>query len=161
MNSWTRTILPIAVWVLVCMAGGALSGYVSGTGTSDWYQSLTKPAFMPPSWAFGVVWPILYVMMGIGAGLIWSKEVQNKPVQNAIALFSVQLFLNLLWSPLFFGLHRMGWALVEILVLWAAIALTIRAFWKVRPIASMLLWPYLLWVSFATLLNASLYSLNH
>lgn len=161
MNSWAKTISPVVVWVVVCMAGGALSAYVSGSGTNDWYQSLTKPSFMPPSWAFGVVWPILYVMMGIGAGLIWSKGVQKQLVRSAIALFSVQLFLNLLWSPLFFGLHRMGWALVEILVLWAAIALTIRAFWKVRPIASMLLWPYLLWVSFATLLNASLYSLNH
>lgn len=161
MNSRAKTILPVVVWVVVCMAGGGLSAYVSGSGPDEWYQSLTKPAFMPPSWAFGVVWPILYLMMGVGAGLIWSKGVKNQVVRNAIVLFSIQFFLNLLWSPLFFGLHRIGWALVEIIVLWAAIALTLRAFWKVQPIASILLWPYLLWVSFATVLNATLYSLNH
>lgn len=155
------TGLKIAAMIALCLAIGSVSGYVSGSsGGGDWYQSLTRPIITPPSWLFGVVWPILYVLMGIAAGLVWAKGFSRKSVQWAMLGFVVQLMLNGLWSPLFFGLHRIDWALLEVLVLWVAIAVTEAAFWKIRPAAAILLWPYLAWVSFAVALNAMFWTLN-
>jgi tryptophan-rich sensory protein len=155
------TGLKIATMVVLCLIVGGVSGYVSGTsGTGDWYQSLTKPYITPPSRLFGVVWPVLYILMGISAGLIWAKGFSRKPVWQAMLVFIVQLLLNGLWSPLFFRLHRIDWALLEIIVLWIAIAVTEALFWKIRRSAAILLWPYLAWVSFAVVLNAMFWKLN-
>ncbi len=156
-----QMILRIVVMIGLSLVVGSISGYVSGAGgSSAWYQSLVKPSFTPPSPLFGIVWPILYVMMGVAAGLIWSRGLSQRPVRRALVLFLIQLILNGIWSPLFFGLHRIDWALLTIIVLWIVIASTEMAFAKVSKLAAMLLWPYLAWVSFAVTLNAMFWKLN-
>ena len=108
----------------------------------------------------GIVWPILYVMMGVAAFLIWRKGIGSRQVRTALGLFLVQLVLNGLWTPIFFGLHMMGLALAEIILLWLAILATIVGFWRLSKVAACLLIPYILWVSFAIALNAALWNLN-
>jgi tryptophan-rich sensory protein len=127
---------------------------------NTWYADLSRPSFTPPDWTFGVVWPILYIMMGISAFMIWNKGFSNRQVKVALGLFILQLVLNGLWTPIFFGLHMMGLALVEIILLWVAIIMTIFAFWRISRAAAYLLLPYILWVSFAIVLNAALWYLN-
>lgn len=126
----------------------------------SWYNTLNKPFFTPPSWLFGPAWTILYVLMAISAVLIWKKGLQKKEVKNALKLFGIQLVLNLIWSPIFFGLHNIFLGLVIIIVMWIFILKTIQAFAKVNKLASYLLYPYLAWVTFATVLNFSVWILN-
>jgi tryptophan-rich sensory protein len=125
----------------------------------DWYATLVKPAFNPPAWVFAPVWTLLYLMMGIAAWLVW-RERGVPRAAPAFALFLVQLALNAAWSWLFFGLHRIAWALVDLAALWLAIGATLLAFWSHRPLAGLLLVPYFLWVSFAALLNFEFWRLN-
>lgn len=120
-----------------------------------WYDQLIKPALNPPSWVFGPAWTVLYVLMAVAAVLVWRKKKWN-----ALAIFGVQLALNLIWTPLFFGLHSPSWAFVDIVLLWGAIVWTIVAFSKVSKTAAWLLAPYILWVSFAAYLNFSIWLLN-
>jgi tryptophan-rich sensory protein len=127
---------------------------------TTWYSDLSRPSFTPPDWTFGVVWPILYVMMGISAFLIWERGINKRQVKVALGLFVIQLVLNGLWTPIFFGLHMIAIALFEIVLLWAAILLTILAFWRISKAAAFLLFPYILWVSFAVVLNAAFWYLN-
>lgn len=125
----------------------------------EWYAALTKPAWNPPNWIFGPVWGLLYLLMAIAAWLVW-RESGFSGAGLPLAIFGIQLVLNAAWSWIFFGLHALGIALVEILILWAAILWTMLAFWKVSPISGVLLVPYLLWVTFASFLNFNLWSLN-
>jgi tryptophan-rich sensory protein len=155
-----KKIINIIVWVIICLAVSILGGLFSKDSLYDWYNELEKPEFTPPDWAFGVVWPVLYILMGISASIVWQQGIHRKEVKTAVIIFFVQLFLNLLWTPIFFGLHLIGLALVEITFLWCAIFLTIVAFWKVKRLAALLLIPYILWVTFAVVLNASLFKLN-
>lgn len=126
----------------------------------NWYNTLSKPFFTPPAWLFGPAWTFLYVLMAVSAFLVWRKRTTKKKVKEALKVFVIQLVLNLAWSPIFFGLHDIFLALLLILVLWYLILLTIREFYKIDKIASYLLWPYLVWVSFATILNFSVWYLN-
>lgn len=126
----------------------------------NWYNTLSKPFFTPPAWLFGPAWTFLYVLMAVSAFLVWRKRTTKKKVKEALKVFVIQLVLNLAWSPIFFGLHDIFLALLLILVLWYLILLTIREFYKIDKIASYLLWPYLVWVSFATILNFSVWCLN-
>ena len=146
--------------VSVCLLTGFLGSFATRNSTTTWYAQLSRPSFTPPDWTFGVVWPVLYVMMGISAFLIWNMGIDKQQVKVALSVFSLQLILNGLWTPLFFGLHLIGLALVEIIMMWAAILLTILTFWRVSKPAALLLLPYILWVSFAVVLNASLFLLN-
>jgi benzodiazapine receptor len=146
--------------VSVCLLTGFLGSLATRNSIATWYAQLSRPSFTPPDWTFGVVWPALYVIMGISAFLIWNKGLERSKVKVALGIFAVQLILNGLWTPIFFGLHLIGLALVEIVMLWGAILLTILAFWRVSKTAALLLVPYILWVSFAVLLNASLFLLN-
>lgn len=139
---------------------GFLGSYATRNSVTTWYAKLSRPYFTPPDWTFGVVWPILYVMMGISAFLIWNKGLDKREVKLALVIFGLQLILNGLWTSIFFGLHLIGLALVEIVIMWAAILLTIFVFWRVSKTAALLLLPYILWVSFAIILNASLFLLN-
>jgi tryptophan-rich sensory protein len=146
-----------------CIAGVLLVGFTSGiataSGMNGWYDTLQKPFFNPPSWVFGPAWTALYILMGIGLYLI--LQTPKSEVRTAVLLiFGVQLFLNFAWSFLFFYFHRPGIALVEIVTLWAFILFMILQFHKLSPTAAYLQLPYLLWVSFATVLNASLWYLN-
>jgi tryptophan-rich sensory protein len=122
----------------------------------DWYPTIAKPAWTPPSWLFGPVWTILYAMMGVAAWLVWRRVGWS----GALVWFAIQLALNATWSPVFFGLHRLGLALVNIGLLWLAILGTTIAFWRVAPVAGGLFVPYLAWVSFATALNFAIWQLN-
>lgn len=125
-----------------------------------WYQSLAKPAWNPPSWIFGPVWTTLYFLMAVAAWLVWRTAGWSGRGGTALAVFLGQLVLNGMWSWLFFGLYRPGWAFAEILLLWIAILATIVLFWRIRPLAGALLLPYLAWVSFAAVLNGTLWRMN-
>ncbi|MCU0303913.1 MAG: tryptophan-rich sensory protein [Thermoanaerobaculales bacterium] len=156
MNATFKLVLAI----IIPLAVGGLSGYATSGGVADWYPTLVKPGFNPPAWVFGPVWTVLYLMMGVAAYLVWRRGLDTEGVRIALTAFVVQLALNGLWSVLFFGLRSPGLALVEIVVLWITIAGTTALFHRVVPAAAVLLLPYLAWVSFAALLNASLWWLN-
>jgi len=136
---------------------------VAATGAlfppNDWYASLTRPSYAPPNWVFGPVWTVLYLMIAISGWLVWrSPEPTSK--RAAMTAFGIQLLLNAAWSALFFGMHQPAWSLVEICFLWLAILATILIFRRHSSTASLLLIPYLVWVSFATVLNYGFWSLN-
>jgi tryptophan-rich sensory protein len=152
--------IKLAISVAVPLAVGGFSGFATARGVSTWYPTLVKPSFNPPAWVFGPVWTLLYVMMGIAAFLVWRKGLDADGVRVALTIFAVQLALNGLWSILFFGLQAPGWALAEIILLWISIGITTVFFWRVIPSAGALLLPYWAWVSFASVLNASLWWLN-
>ncbi|MBU0546547.1 tryptophan-rich sensory protein [Patescibacteria group bacterium] len=141
-----------------------LAGFVGAFATTPaipgWYSTLIKPNFNPPSWIFGPVWTALYTLMGISLYLVWSKGFHTKNVKPAVQLFVVHLVFNSLWSIAFFGLKNIALALLIIIILWTMIAYLIKLFWKINKKASYLLIPYILWVSFATVLNYSIWILN-
>lgn len=138
-----------------------LSGVLfTDTGESSWFQQLQKPAWNPPSWLFGPVWTTLYILMGFAFYLVWKSDAPQKVKRPAMALWVVQLVLNFLWTLIFFGAHEPGWALVEIIVLWIAILLTIFAFARINKPAAWLMVPYISWVSFASILTATIWHLN-
>jgi benzodiazapine receptor len=148
-----RGLLGLVGWVVLCFAAAAIgANFAPGT----WYAALAKPPWNPPNWIFGPVWTTLYLLMGVAAWLVWRA---HGPVW-ALGLFVAQLLLNAAWSWLFFGRHRPDLALLDIAALWLAIAATVVAFWRVRPLAGALLLPYLAWVSFAVLLNAEIWRRN-
>ncbi|CAM3963862.1 TspO/MBR family protein [Flavobacterium weaverense] len=157
MNNVTR-ILSIVVG---CLVIGYFSGIVTRSAITDWYPTLIKPSFNPPNWIFAPVWSALYIMMGVAAGLVWNKiEFQKEAVKKALIFFVIQLGLNALWSYLFFGLHNPMLAGLEIIVLWLMIYETYVQFSKINKIAGYLFLPYIAWVSFAAVLNASIWWLN-
>lgn len=150
----------LLISVIICQLAGAIGSIFTSSSLESWYFLLEKPTFNPPSWVFFPVWTTLYTLMGISLYLVWEKGIQQKEVKAGIFLFGLQLGLNILWSFLFFGLQSPYHAFLEILLLWLAILLTAIQFWKVSKAASMLLIPYLLWVSFAALLNYQIWVLN-
>lgn len=125
---------------------------------AEWYLSISKPTWNPPSWVFGPVWSALYTLMGVAAWRVWRRP--HAESGSALSLWWTQLALNALWSPLFFGMKRLDLALLEILVLLAAIVATTRAFWRIDRVSGVLFAPYIAWVGFAALLNFSLWQLN-
>lgn len=145
--------------IVICFSAAGLGGLATATGLETWYGGLTKPTWNPPNWVFGPVWSVLYLMMAIAAWLVWRKTTWPEN-RWAMGLFTLQLGLNSLWSILFFGFHRPGLAAIEIIALWSAILATIVAFWKHSKVAGGLLVPYLMWVSFATVLNVTIWHLN-
>ena len=152
--------LKIIIAVIIILSLGIGSGFIGGSPQSQWYEQLVKPSFQPPSWVFGPAWTILYTLMGIAVALIWNMPADVVGRNKALKLFIYQLILNLVWTPLFFGLQRPDIALVIIIGMWGFIFLTIRAFYKLNKTAAYLLIPYIAWVSFATLLNTSIVYLN-
>ncbi len=157
MNKYVK----ILIFVVTCLAVGYLSSIVTRSSVATWYPTLVKPSFNPPNWAFPVAWTTLFVFMGIAAGLVWDKiEIKKGEVQNALLFFFLQLALNALWSFLFFGLKNPMLALIEIILLWLMIYETYMKFNKIDKIAGYLFVPYLLWVSFAIILNGNIWWLN-
>lgn len=156
MSNLAKLLIALAVPLAV----GGLSGYATSSGVATWYPTLVKPPFNPPAWVFGPVWTLLYLMMGAAAFLVWRRGMDADGVKAALAAFTVQLALNGLWSLLFFGLRSPGLALVDIALLWLAIGAAVWLFWRVVPAAGLLLLPYWAWVSFAAVLNGSIWSLN-
>ncbi|MBI2233281.1 MAG: tryptophan-rich sensory protein [Candidatus Aenigmarchaeota archaeon] len=148
----------VIVMVVVAELAGVIGSVFTLPAIGSWYASLVKPWFTPSSWVFGPVWTTLYALMGIAAGIVWHTKAEKR--QTALNLYFGQLGLNVIWSLLFFGLRSPLYALGEIVVLWIAIALTIRAFYPISKNAAMLLVPYILWVTVATALNAGVWLLN-
>lgn len=152
-HSATKDKLSLLGWIILTFAAPAAAAL---TPPGPWYQGLHKPAWNPPAWLFAPVWTCLYLGMAVAAWLVWRKGGPR----SALGLYLVQLALNAAWTPVFFGAHQLGAGLAVILALWVAIALTLRAFWRVSRPAGLLLAPYLAWVSFATCLNFALWRLN-
>jgi benzodiazapine receptor len=151
----------IAIALLVCLAVGYSASTVTRPSVESWYPTIVKPFFNPPNWIFMPVWTLLYVLMAIAAGLVWDKiKEQNEEVKKALLFFIIQLTLNAIWSYLFFGLKNPLLALIEIALLWLMIYETYLKFTKINKIAGYLLIPYLAWVAFAAILNASIWWLN-
>jgi len=156
----TKDAVKLALCIAVPLCIGAAGGVVTRGSLQPWYDLLRRPAFTPPSWVFGPVWTVLYILMGIAAFMVWQKGGSVPSVRAAMGAFTVQLILNAAWSPVFFGLHSLGGALVVIVLLWAAIVWTIVLFRQVSALAAWMLAPYLVWTTFAVALNAGFYVLN-
>ncbi len=152
--------MKLVISILIPLLVGAISGLFTASGVKGWYVSAVKPAFNPPNWIFGPVWTILYIMMGIALYLVWKVAADKQLKKTAIILFAVQLALNFCWSFIFFKMQEPGWAFAEILLLWLMILLTIIWFGKISSTAAWLLVPYICWVSFASVLNFSIWQLN-
>jgi translocator protein len=144
--------------IAICQVAGLVGSLFTAPAILGWYASLSKPTFNPPSWVFGPVWIFLYLLMGIALYLILVDKNKNKTL--ALWLFGIQLVLNSLWSIIFFGLQSPLYALIEIILLWVAIVFTIKQFWKLNVKAGALLFPYIAWVTFAMVLNYSIWQLN-
>ena len=151
-------IKKLLISVITCLSAGIFGSIFTTTAVRDWYPTLAKPWFTPPNWVFSPVWITLYILMGISLYLVWEKGLQKN--KDAIGIFGVQLFLNALWSYLFFGLQSPLYGLIGILVLWFAIALTMYYFFKISKKAGLLLVPYIVWVTIATFLNYYILLLN-
>jgi tryptophan-rich sensory protein len=148
---------PIILWVLACEAVGWVSGVVTTTAIVDWYQYLAKPSWTPPNFAFPIAWTILYALMGIAAGLVSQRPQSAGP----IGLFLVQLGLNALWTPVFFGLRAPAPGFAVIVLLLIAVLATLIAFGRRSRAAGWLMVPYLAWVAYASTLNLGIWVLNH
>lgn len=156
-----QKIVRILLVVTTCLIIGYFSGMSSRESITTWYPTLVKPIFNPPNWIFAPVWTMLYIMMGVAGGMVWSRlESDKEIVKKAFMFFIIQLALNALWSYLFFNMHNVLLSLIEIVLLWLMIYETHLQFKKIDKVAGMLLIPYLLWVTFATVLNTSIWWLN-
>ena len=155
-----KELIKLIVSVLVCQLAGQIGALATSASAQTWYATLTKPFFTPPNWMFAPVWIILYLLMGVAAFLVWRQGFEEPLVKRGLAIFGIQLILNLLWSIMFFGLQSPLAGLVVIVLLWLAILLTILSFSKSSKPAAILLIPYILWVSIAALLNAAILVLN-
>ncbi|MFM2394238.1 MAG: hypothetical protein RLZZ546_2220 [Bacteroidota bacterium] len=154
-----KKFLILFLSILMPLIVGGVSGYFTSSSIPTWYASLQKPSFNPPNFLFAPVWTTLYILMGIAVFMIWNqKTILSKT--KAYVLWGVQLFINFWWSIIFFYFESPKWALVEIIFMWFFILFTILEFRKINKISGLLLIPYLLWVSFATVLNAAIFVLN-
>lgn len=153
-----KQMIALVGWLCVSFVAAGIGGAAS-VQAAPFYAQLTRPGWAPPASVFGPVWTLLYVLMGIAAWLVWRIR-GFRAARSELSLFLVQLALNALWSWLFFGWHRGAIAFADILVLWALIVATLIGFWRIAPLAGALLVPYLIWVSFASVLNCSLWQLN-
>ena len=152
--------LKLIIAILIPLAVGGFSGYVTAGGVEGWYATVQKPSFNPPNDLFAPVWTSLYILMGIGLFIVW-KQPAGTPYRNtAIAIFIVQLVLNFFWSIIFFKLEKPDVAFADIVLMWIAILLMIIYFIKVKPVAGYIQIPYLCWVSFASVLNFYIWQLN-
>lgn len=161
MTTKMRNLLKLLAAIVVSELAGIIGSVFTAPSISTWYATLTKPSWNPPSWIFGPVWTTLFLMMGIAAYLVMVKpSVAGKARKIALSVFGVQLALNTLWSVLFFGLQNPFLAFIEIVILWSAILATIILFYRISRPAAWLLAPYILWVSFASYLNFTIWRLN-
>lgn len=156
--SITRQLAALVTWLAVTFATAAI-GAVASASAGDFYAELTRPAWAPPAWLFGPVWTVLYALMGLSAWLVW-RTCDLRQALSAYVVFLTQLSANALWSWVFFSWHQGAMAFVEILILWGLIMATIVAFWRLHVTAALLMLPYLAWVTFAAVLNFSLWQLN-
>ena len=146
--------------IIICQLAGIIGSIFTSPSIPLWYANINKPSFNPPNWVFAPVWTTLYLLMGIALFLVWRKGLKRKDLKIAFAVFIFQLILNTLWSILFFGLKSPFVAFIEIVLLWISILISILLFFRISKVAGALLIPYLLWVSFASVLNFAFWRLN-
>jgi tryptophan-rich sensory protein len=156
LNNSYRLIISLVATQLAGLAGS----FFAMSAFKEWYPSLIKPALLPPDWVFSVIWPFLYLFMGIAVFLIWKEGVEREGVKVALELYVIQLFLNALWPVIFFGMKDVALALFDVIVLWLTVDFTIYLFSKISKLAMYLLLPYLVWISYAIFLNYSIWRLN-
>lgn len=153
-------LVHLFIAIALCELAGIIGSAFTVSSIPTWYAGLTKPWFNPPNWIFAPVWTTLYALMGIAVYLVWQKGVEKSSVRWAVTLFGVHLVYNAAWSVIFFGLQNLGAAFAEIVVLWCLIVAVVGAFFSIDKRASYLLIPYIAWVTFAAVLNLSLWILN-
>ena len=155
-----RDWIVLLISLALPFVAGLIGSSVTTPAIPDWYAGLAKPSFSPPNWIFGPVWTTLYILMGIALFRVWRRAQDDMRARYAAWLFIAHFALNTLWSILFFGLQNPLYGLIDIVVLWVALVISVGWFWKIDRVAGWLLVPYLLWVSFATVLNAAIWYLN-
>ena len=157
--STMKSLAALGVFAAIVFAVAGFGALLTTPSIPGWYSNLKRPSFTPPNWVFGPVWTVLYLAMAVAAWLVW-RQGGLAAERSAMVLFAVQLALNAAWTPVFFGAHKIGAAFAVIALMWAAILATLVAFWRVTPLAGVLLVPYQLWVTFAAVLNFALWRLN-
>ena len=155
-----KKISKFIISILLCQVAGIVGSFFTTQSIDNWYVGIKKPFFNPPDSVFAPVWITLYVLMGVSLFIVWSKGLETRRSKSALSLFMAQLLLNSLWSFAFFGCSSPLVGLIVIILLWAAILLTIVSFYKISRIAALLLVPYIAWVSFAVVLNGAIFMLN-
>jgi tryptophan-rich sensory protein len=155
----SKDILKLAMSIVLCQLAGVAGSLFTTPAIPTWYRTLKKPFFTPPDWIFGPVWICLFILMGISLFLVWRRQDQPG-FKLTLIFFFIQLILNILWSAAFFGLRSPLLGLIDIGLLWVAILLTIQYCLRISKVAGLLLLPYILWVSFAVVLNFALWILN-
>jgi len=155
-----RNLSALVAFVVFCELAGVIGSIFTISAIPTWYAVLRKPWFTPPNWLFGPIWLTLYFLMGISLYLVFESKRNKAKEKPALWAFGIQLFLNVLWSVLFFGMHYLLYGFIEIVLLWISIAVTIILFFKVSKVAAYLLLPYILWVTIAALLNYYVFILN-
>jgi len=153
-------VVKFIVSIVICNGAGFVGSFFTRQSINTWYVLLVKPDFTPPGWLFAPAWLILYNLMGIAIFLVWRRGISNHNVKQAIIIFTIQLILNVFWSIAFFGLKSPLYGLIVIVPLWAAIFISIAYFYRISKVSAFLLIPYIVWVSFATILNFNFYILN-
>lgn len=153
-------LLKVAGFVLLCQLAGVIGTFFTFSAIPEWYAYLNKPSFSPPNYLFGPVWTTLYTLMGISAYLVYKKGTKKKNTKEALNIFWIQLALNSLWSIIFFGMKNPTLAFIEIIIMWIAILITIIKFYPISKTSAYCLVPYIIWVSFALVLNFSIVTLN-
>jgi len=154
-----KHLFPLLISILLALSAGFIGSFFTTPSISSWYAFINKPSFSPPNWLFAPVWTLLYILMSIAAFLIWQKR-DNPKAKQALRFYGTQLILNALWSIIFFGMHNPGLAFLEIIFLWSFILITLIKFYQINKIAGLLFIPYLLWVSFALILNLFVWMIN-
>lgn len=153
--NWKKLIISL----LIPLAVGGLSAFVT-RNNMKFYENVKQPPLAPPGWLFPVVWSILFLLMGISLYLVWVSKADPQQKKTAYAVFALQLFMNFIWSPIFFNMRRYLFAFVILLILWVLIIIMITLFYRISKPAGLLQIPYLLWVTFAGYLNLGIYLLN-
>ncbi len=160
MDKSLKVILSISISVIVAGFAGIIGGFFTSMSVSGWYLTLSKPFFNPPAWVFAPTWTFLFVLMGIASYFVFINGIEKKEVKVALSIYGVQLIFNVLWSVFFFGLKSPLLGFINILILWGLILITIILFWRIDKKAGYLMIPYILWVSFAAVLNFAILILN-
>ena len=156
-----QTVWPkIALGILICQLAGVVGALWTSSAVRDWYPTLIRPTWTPPSWVFAPVWTVLYALMGIAVGLIWAKGLSSSREKRALVWFWAQLALSVAWTAVFFGARAPGWGYIVIILLWLSIAATMWIFSKISRVAALLLVPYFGWVTFASALNFHILTFN-
>ena len=159
-NSKKDDVIKLVISILIPLIAGFIGSIATFDGITNFFNVLNKPAWTPPSWAFAPIWTTLFILMGIALFLVWRKGFERRDVKIAMAVFGIQIILNIFWSVIFFGLRSITGGLIEIIILWIAILVNIIVFYRISKAAGLLLVPYIIWVTIASYLTYTVFLLN-